>query len=340
MIFNRINFYLFNQIIKFFVLILFIFISVAWLLQLTRLLTITNFMHIEIISIIFLSFLLLPNLLTVITPFIIIFGLLLCFLKLQKDNELISILSLGLGLKPFKYSLLLFGIIMLSIFSILNFYIAPKIYEEYKIKEYDLRNSLDFNKISLSNFLNLNQTTILDFSKENKEYVDIFLSFNDVNENLVFAKKGNILIENDEYKFQLIDGFKISIDNNNQIEKLEFLNYILKIENQNRINNEIVDKNTLTLYDDINSNNFLNIAFKIMDIFLILFVIIFFYINNLKKLNFNNINIIFFSSICVGILIVNQILKNSEILLLNYLLIIITTICISFLISNIKNKYE
>ena len=72
-----------------------------------------------------------------------------------------------------------------------------------------------------SNFLNLNNTTILDF-KNNSEYTDIFISFNDAKENVVYAKKGNIFNENNQYKFQLSDGFKISVDNENQIEKLNF----------------------------------------------------------------------------------------------------------------------
>ena len=93
-------------------------------------------MHIEIFDIILLSFYLIPNLITVIIPFILIFGLLLCFIKLNKDNELIAILSLGFGLKPFKNTLIFFClIIIIFFFTLLNFYLAPKIYEKYKIKE-------------------------------------------------------------------------------------------------------------------------------------------------------------------------------------------------------------
>ena len=77
MIVGKINLYLFSQIFKNILLILFIFLTVSWLLQITRLLTVTNFMNIEIFDIVFLSFFLIPNIITVITPFIIIFGLLL-----------------------------------------------------------------------------------------------------------------------------------------------------------------------------------------------------------------------------------------------------------------------
>ena len=66
---HRINTYLIIQIIKNFLLILFIFFSIAWVLQITRLITISNFLHIEIIEIFFLSLFLVPNLITVIVPF-------------------------------------------------------------------------------------------------------------------------------------------------------------------------------------------------------------------------------------------------------------------------------
>ena len=131
---KRINFYLITQITKYFLLILFIFLSISWLLQITRLFTVTNFMQIQILDIIFLSFYLVPNIITVIMPFILIFGLLLCFIKLNKDNELIAILSLGFGLKPFRNSLLFFCFGIIFVITILKFYIAPKVYKSYKIK--------------------------------------------------------------------------------------------------------------------------------------------------------------------------------------------------------------
>ena len=256
----KINNYLFIQLIKYFFLILFIFLSVAWILQLTRLFTITNFMHIEIIDVLMLSLYLIPNIITVIIPFIIIFGLLLCFIKLNKDNELIAILTLGIGLRPFKNTLLIFSVILVFTFSFLNFYLAPKIYEIYKFKEYDLRNTLDLNNIGFSNFLNLNRTTILDFTKINNKYYDILISFENEKENkenIVYAKEGNIINKNNQYNFQLKNGFKISIDNQKQIEKLEFLDYLLKVSVNNIHDKKILDKNTLTIFDDFNSENYL-----------------------------------------------------------------------------------
>ena len=340
MIFGKINIYLFLQISRYFFLILFIFLSVAWLLQLTRLFTITNFMHIKFLDIILLSFYLIPNIISVIAPFILIFGLLLCFLRLNNNNELIAILSLGGGLKPFKNTLFFFSFIILFFFLLLNFYFAPVIYKQYKIHEYELRNTLDFDNMMYSNFLDLNKTTILDFKKSNNEYKDVFISFNDEKENLVYAERANIYNENNQYRFQLSNGFKISVDKENQIEKLEFLNYVLKFDKKNITNGKIVDKNTLTIIDDIKNGNKINIVFKIFDILLILFVVFFFYNNNLKKINFEFNNNIYFALICISILIINQIYKNSEVSLINYLITTSIIISSSIILTLIKKRYE
>ena len=337
---DKIKIYLFSQIIKYFILILFIFLSVAWLLQITRLFTVTNFLQIDVLDILLLSMYLIPNLITVILPFILIFGLLLCFIKLKKDNELIAILSLGFGLKPFKVILVSFCLIIILVFSSLNFYISPKIYEIYKIKELELRNTLDFNKMAFSNFLNLNKTTILDFNKKDNQYEEIFIKYDDGKENIVYAKKGNIVSINNQYNFRLTDGFKISIDENQQIEKLEFLNYVLNIDNKNIGSTEVYDKNTLTIFDDYKAKNYLNISFKFLDIILIIFVIFFFYKNNLRDINFNTLNNIYFSCSCICILIFNQILKNSEITVYSYIFLILLIILIFSITSNVKKNYE
>ena len=59
---------------------------------------------------------------------------------------------------------------------------------------------------------------------------------------LFMQKKEIYLSENNQYNFQLSDGFKISIDKKKQIEKLEFLNYILKIDKKNIIIEKLLIK--------------------------------------------------------------------------------------------------
>ena len=323
---NKIDNYIFNQILKSFILIFFIFLSISWLLQLTRLLALTNLIQTDILNVIYLSLFLIPNLLTVIMPFIVLFGIMLCFMKLYKDKEIIAIYSLGLQLKPIRYSLLLFSFLTLIFYISINFYISPKVYEKYKIKEFELRNTINFDKMVLSNFLKLDENTTLDFKKNDNIFEDIFINFKDENENLIYARSGFIKSEKNKYIFQLNDGFKLSINKSKQIEKLEFENYVFKIDNKKEIEFNNFDKNTFTIIDDLNAKNFLNIFYKLYDVFFMILIFYFFYKNNIVTLNFNIKNNIFFILTSILFLTSNQLLKNTEINTLNYLFSVFTLI--------------
>ena len=337
---NKINRYIFNEIFKSCFLIFFIFISIAWLLQITRLFTLTNLIQIDIFNIINLSFFLIPNILAVILPFIIIFGILLCFIKLNKDKEIIAIFSLGLQLKPIKYSLLSFSIMLSVLYFCLNFYISPKVYEIYKLKEFELRNSINFNKMIATNFYKINEETTLDFIKKNNTFEDIFINLINNDENIIFAKKANIINENNNFVFQLTDGFKLSFNKNiEQIEKLEFKNYVIELKNDNNLIFNNYDRNTLTIFDDLKSKNFLNIAFKISDIFLCLLIVFIFYRNNILTNNLSVKNNLYYILFSITLLLINQLLKNSQINFEQYM-ICSTIIFFSSLVIFLIRKHD
>ena len=116
-----------------------------------------------------------------------------------------------------------------------------------------------------SNFLELNETTTLDFKKSNNIFKDIFISFFDKEENIIYAKEGYIYNEQNQFVFQLNEGFKLSIKDN-EIEKLKFANYLLKIDNNKSSEFDNYDRNTLTIFDDIKNQDYINILFKFFDI--------------------------------------------------------------------------
>ena len=88
---HKIDKYIFIEISKGCLFILFIFLAISWLLQFTRLVSLTNLIQVDIFTIFYLSIFLIPNLVTVILPIVIMFGLILSFLKLYRDKEIISL---------------------------------------------------------------------------------------------------------------------------------------------------------------------------------------------------------------------------------------------------------
>ena len=308
---KKINLYVFKQIIKSCTLVFFIFISIAWLLQISRLFSYLNNLQIDFVNVLFLSFFLIPNLINVTLPFIIIFGLIIAFIKFDKDKEIIAIFSLGLSIKEILKPLFLISIIAIFLYLFLNLFFSPYIYDKYKQKEFDLRNSINLDNINISNFIQLDENLILDFSKKEDLFEDVFIRFIGENENIVFAKKARIIKEPKRFIFNLSEGFKLSFINN-KIEKLEFENYKLNfpLKNENNYNN--YDKNTLTLFNLIKYKDYKSMIERMFDTLILLTVIIFFYFNNIKdnKFSINHIFIYLFLSILI--IIFQNIIKNLD----------------------------
>ena len=336
---NKLDRYIFLEIIKGNLLIFFIFLSIAWLLQFTRLISLTNLIQIDIFTILYLSTFLIPNIITIIAPFVIIFGLIITFMKLYKDSELISIYSLSSNINSIKKPLVIFSLINFLILLILNIYISPNFYKNFKVNEYEIRNNINFEKIIVSNFLEINNDTYIDFKKNKNLFNDFFINFNEENENFIFAKKADIKQDSNKFKFKLIDGFKITLLNDKKIEKLEFNEYNLIINNNSFNEYDNFDKNTLTLFDDYRNKDFINIFYKFNDSFIIIFIVIFFYFNNIKNYELKIKNILIYIVVCSLILILNQIFKNISFTIYQYLLVYFTLLIFIFIYFLIGKKY-
>ena len=91
-------------------------------------------LNIQFLDILGLSIWLIPNLFNVTLPFIAIFGLVLAFIKFERDKEIIAIFSLGLSTSEIKKPLILILIICIGISFLLNFILSPYSYDIYKKK--------------------------------------------------------------------------------------------------------------------------------------------------------------------------------------------------------------
>jgi lipopolysaccharide export LptBFGC system permease protein LptF len=272
-------------------------------------------------------------------PFIIIFGFILCFIKFDKDKEIIAMFSLGVSIYQIKKPLIIFTSILISIYILLNLFLSPYIYEKYKNKEFDLRNKIDLNKINLTNFLKIDDNIVLDFEKKENLYHNIFINFNEKNENsensensenIIFAKKGYIENTNEKFIFNLVNGFKLNITND-ETENLKFERYKLEFLINHSKKYEIFDKNSLTIFDLLFKKDYeygrslstteaenlyklfnILIISKIFDILNILLIIFLFYMYIIKKNNYNLREIFQFILISLFINIIHNIIKNTE----------------------------
>ena len=311
---KKINLYVFIQIFKSCTLVFFIFTSIAWLLQITRLLTYLTSFNIGINKILYLSLFIIPNLINIILPFILMFGLVLTFIKLDKDKEIIAIYSLGLSIKEILKPLLIVSLIFIIFYLILNLFLSPYFYEKYKFKEHNFRNIINLNSINFTNFLKLDKELILDFTKDKDKFKNIFINFKDGKndnkaENIIYSKKGDIEEFNDFYIFNLIDGYKLKILEN-KIEKLEFKNYKIKFPTNKKSKYTNFDKNTYTILELIKNKNYRSIQEKTFDICMLISLLIFFYFFLIKNNNYSLKIVSIYLITSIVLLIFHNLIKN------------------------------
>ena len=308
---KKLNLYIFMQIFKSCILVFFIFISIAWLMQISRLFAFLNNLQINFLEILFLSSFLIPNIITIIMPFIIIFGLVLSFIKFDKDKEIIAMFSLGIPISEIKKPIYILSALIIIFYLSLNLLISPYVYEKYKDREFKIRNTIDLESINLTNFIEINDNVILDFKKENNQFLDIFINYEENGENIIFAEKGFIENRDNKFIFNLIDGYKLNIFEST-IENLKFKEYKLEFNTKNSRKYEIFDKNSQTIFNLINDKNYRSISEKIIDSLLLILIIVFFYEFIVKNNNFNIKKIFIFIVFSILVNINNNLIKNIE----------------------------
>ena len=173
---------------------------------------------------------------------------------------------------------------------------------------------------------------LLILKKNKKDFNDIFINYTDNKENIIYAKKGSIKKEKNKYIFNLNDGFKLTLLENGDIEKLEFEIYNLQFEDKDFKEYNNFDKNTSNFLEDILFKDYLNLSYKFFDSLIFIIIFYFFYFYNLKKYKFEISNILFFISLSSTILIINQIIKNLNSSLIFYLLFTTSYLLLFFII--------
>ena len=327
---NRINLYIFSQIIKSCILVFFIFVFIAWVLQISRLFGVMNHLQINSYEIFNLSLLIIPNLINVILPFLMIFGFVLTFIKLSKDKEIIAIYSTGLSINEIKkpITLIIFLSIILSLF--LSFIFSPYTYNMYKKNEFNLRSSINFDKIDFSNFIKFNEDLTIDFENHNGEFRNILINITGENEVIIYSKKGEINQTTKMLSFKLIDGFKIEIKENN-IENLKFDTYLASFPIDEKKIYTKSDPNSLGLYELLKENNIKSkviILLRLIDSFIIVSLCVFYYINVIKKNNYSLSNQLFFIAVSILCLLIDNLLESYTIENIAFVLILLLNILI------------
>ena len=302
-------------------------------MQASRLLNLVTLHKIAIEKVFLLSINIIPNIITNIVPFIILFGLLLTCIKLYKDKEIVAAYTLGISVRNIIKPIIIYSLSVFSISLVLSFIISPYYYDNFKKNEFNLRNNLDIENIGLNSFYNFGNEIVINFDKKNNEFINLMIFQTKPSKSITLANKAKMNLEDNKLNLELFDGFKTDIKEKSN-ETLQYEKYNLSLDlKKNEVYNNL-DINTFglkKLFFEKNKQNLLIINQRLVDSLLLISIIFFLTQNILLRLQFNLFNIFLIAIIGIFIIFLDNILgnlssKNIFIIFLMYLNILIPII--------------
>jgi len=229
------NWYIFRQTINNVVISTCVFVGIIWLSQSFKTIKLIINKGADLSDFFVLSAYSLPSWLLIALPFGTFAGCMIAYLKLENDNEITVMKSIGLS--PLKLSSPSFFVAFLAsliLFTISHF-ILPKTYKNFKILQNEIRNSSQ-NFILKDNIfldINKNQTIFIGRLKENNELEEIFIQDRSDPSNIVeFFSKSGFLTLDENIILRMKDGTKISTDLKGKSTILNFRSYHLEIKRE------------------------------------------------------------------------------------------------------------
>jgi len=251
------------------------------------------------------TFLVLPSFISPLIPFLLLIASFFLNYRFNSSNEILILKQYFSDKNSFLLSFILSFCIILFYF-LNNEYFAVKLYQEYKIKELEIRNNLKLGVPSINEFHIEDEVSIFfNKQKDNKFYEVEAIIYNDGQ--FINAQNVEIEIEKKSYNLIFNVGERIIL-NKKEKSKTSFNKFIYSIENK-EIETLMFDKehfNTLELLKNENKEFYYHGHNRIYQYILILiilltsFKIFLFYVS--KKSVFKYYLILFISLLVIQVL--------------------------------------
>ena len=197
------------------------------------------------------TLLVLPSFINPLMPFLLLIASFFLNYKFNSSNEILVLKQYFSSKNSYFLSLIITLCIILSYF-LNNEYFAVKLYEEYKIKELEIRNNLKLGVPSLNEFHIEKEVSIFFKNQKNNEFYDVeAIIYKDGQ--FIKANSAEIEIENKNYNLIFNEGQRIIL---NDIEKSKtlFNRFIYSIENKD-IEMLMMDKEHFNTLELLNNDN-------------------------------------------------------------------------------------
>ena len=227
---GELKYYIIFHYFKYILINIFIFIGLIWVSQILRIIDLQYSISNQILDIIKTTSLVLPSFITPLNSFLFLLSSFFLNYKLNSSNEII-IIKQYFGFKDISI-LVIFVMSCLFLINLFNNeYIAVKTYEQYKLKELEIRNNL---KLGFPNQKEFNIDGELSIFFDNAKD-DIFYNVDAVvYKDNQFIKSKTATIEVSKKNFNLIfqQGQRVSIENE-EMAKTNFERFVYSIKDKN-----------------------------------------------------------------------------------------------------------
>ena len=353
--------YIFRQTLSNSVISTLVFVGIIWLSQSFKTIQLIINKGAGILEFFILSTYSLPSWLLLAIPFGIFAGCMVSYLKLQNDQEILVMKSVGVNPLTLSKPAIFIAILASLILFIIAHFIVPSTYKNFKVLQDDIRNSSKSLVIRDNIFIDLNkyQTIFINSLNENNELGEIFIQDRSDPENVVeiFSKKGNLNFENNII-LSMQEGTRISTDPKGRSTILNFKSYDIEImQDKNKKLTRVVEYNEYKFFELLKkSENAKKSKGKLLAeahsrntiVFMPLVFCLIVMVTMLKD-NFSRIFSIYKKTIGIGLLVIIQtivlIIKNAVhvniiFLPLMYIFPIFILITCVFLLSNNYKYYR
>ena len=246
--------YIFKQTSKSVFTSTFVFLGVIWLSQSFKSIKLIIEKGADLSDFFVLSMFSMPSWLLIALPFGTFAGCMITYLKLENDKEIIVMKSAGIS--PLKISVpaLLVALVSSLTLLMISHFILPKTYKNFKTLQSQIRSN-DQEFVLRDNVfidINKNQTIFVGKSKTGNNLEEIFIQDRTDKLQIVeyFSKKGYIEIGKITY-LTMIDGIRISTDKKGRSTILNFDNYNIKVQKNNKksVGSRVIEYNEYSFFE-------------------------------------------------------------------------------------------
>ncbi len=247
--------------------------GLIWFSQILRILELQHSITTQLIDVIKTTILVLPSFISPLLPFLLLLASFFLNYKFNNSNEIVIIKQyFSLKNNILTFMVILFGILITYFLN--KEIISVSLYQEYKVKELEIRNNLKLGVPSISEFHIENDVSIFFNKQQDNKFYDVeAIIFK--NGQFIKSNEASIEIENKNYNIIFNEGERVIL-NESEKSKTSFDKFIYSIENK-EIEMLMLDKehhNTFQLLNNDNKEFYYQGHNRIFKYFLTFFIVL------------------------------------------------------------------